>query len=60
MPHHLHLIEPTLQTLLKQSIKADAIYLNLPKGINKRTNMSYDQPGFKVPEVHWLPNADFI
>jgi len=50
MPHHLLLIEPTLQSLLAQSIKADAIYLNLPKGVNKRNNMSYDVSGFKVPE----------
>lgn len=43
MPHHVHLLAPTLDSLLRQSLRPDAIYLNLPEGRNPRSNMSYDE-----------------
>jgi hypothetical protein len=43
MPHHLPLLQPALESLLAQSLPADKIYLNIPEGRNKRTNMSYDE-----------------
>lgn len=42
MPHHIHLLQPTLDSLLAQSISPDAIYLSIPEGRNPRSNMSYD------------------
>jgi len=42
MPHHVHLLRPTLDSLLAQSMAPDMIYLSLPLGRNPRTNMSYD------------------
>jgi len=42
MPHHLALLQPTLDSLLAQTLPADKIYLNIPQGRNRRTNMSYD------------------
>lgn len=53
MPHHLHLLRPTLDSLLQQSLKPDEIYLNMPLGRNPRSNMSYDEalrgPGVVIP-----------
>eukprot|EP01089_Gocevia_fonbrunei_P004677 TRINITY_DN14715_c0_g1_i1.p1 TRINITY_DN14715_c0_g1~~TRINITY_DN14715_c0_g1_i1.p1 ORF type:complete len:364 (-),score=38.18 TRINITY_DN14715_c0_g1_i1:201-1292(-) len=42
LPHHLHKLQPTLDSLLKQTVKPDAIYLNLPSVPNPRTGQIYD------------------
>jgi len=42
MPHHVDKLQPTIDSLLAQSLLPDAIYLNLPLGRNKRTNQSYE------------------
>jgi hypothetical protein len=42
MPHHVDKLSPTIDSLLAQTLLPDAIYLNLPLGRNKRTNMSYE------------------
>lgn len=47
LPHHKNLIEPTLQSLLTQSLRADVIYLALPEK-SRRTGESYGN--FTVPE----------
>ena len=47
LPHHKHTIDPTLQSLLAQSVKADAIYLALPER-SSRTQELYGV--FDVPE----------
>lgn len=47
-PHRIHEIGPTVQTILKQNIKVDAIYIAIPY-IFKRDNVPYE-----IPE--WLQN----
>eukprot|EP01087_Luapelamoeba_hula_P017633 TRINITY_DN5576_c0_g1_i1.p1 TRINITY_DN5576_c0_g1~~TRINITY_DN5576_c0_g1_i1.p1 ORF type:complete len:360 (+),score=23.43 TRINITY_DN5576_c0_g1_i1:1-1080(+) len=51
LPHHLEYLEPTFQSLLGQSLKADAIYLNLPRGLNKRLNVSYPETFETLPGI---------
>lgn len=38
------LLEPTIQSLLDQDVKPDAVYLNIPPGKNKRTGEMYVIP----------------
>jgi len=42
MPHHVDKLSHTIDSLLAQTLIPDAIYLNLPRGRNKRTNQSYE------------------
>jgi len=42
MPHHVDKLRDTIESLLIQTLPPDAIYLNLPLGRNRRTNMTYE------------------
>lgn len=42
MPHHVDKLGDTIDSLLAQTMLPDAIYLNLPLGVNRRTNQSYE------------------
>jgi len=45
MPHHMMHLSETLDSLAAQSLKADAIYLNVPQGV-ARTGEAYEIPHY--------------
>jgi len=56
LPHHLDKLRETIESLKAQTFVPNAIYVNVPKGVNKRTGVAYSVPRYLREEKSVVVN----